>query len=199
MEPGPDGVLRPAGGRRRFPHLALVFVGYGLLTPAACAGVAALFELPPLRVWAPQRLGELPLPPQPSLDNLLFGAGLHETVLAGGLAGLLLWRFLWRQRPAPRKTPLRALLPLGLLYGPVFAGVGLAAAAFGLFLRSGPAEIPGVARPFFALLSVPFTVMSALATGVVPLTLLALGLLFGVATAVAVALAWPHFPEEPPR
>jgi hypothetical protein len=195
---GPDGVVRVGPRRRPFPYLFAVFLAFGLLGPLVCAGVAELMDTPALSPYVPRRLSELPLPPQPSVENVLFGAGLHEMVLAAALAGLLLWRLLWRQRPpAPGLgAAVRVLLPQGLLWGPLLALAGLPVAAFGLFLRTGPADIPWAVRPLFALLSTPFTTTSALLTGVIPLTVLLLGLLFGAVCALAVALTWPHFPER---
>ncbi|HTE20250.1 MAG TPA: hypothetical protein VK689_17940, partial [Armatimonadota bacterium] len=175
----------------------------GVLGPLACAGVSLLFRASGATRFLPQRLSDLPLPPSPSMENLLFGAGLHETVLACALAGWWLWRSLWRLRvPEERqKGGMPAVLPpllgRGLWLGPLYALAVLPVGAFGLYIRTAPANQPWLVRPFFALLAVPFTTVSALLTGTVPLVVVALGLLLGVATAVAVAYLWQQFPEEP--
>ena len=203
MQPGPDGVLRAARVRRRFPFEGVVFLVFGLLGPLVCAGASLLFQATGTARFLPQRFSDLPLPPAPSLENVLFGAGLHEIVLACGLAGWLLWRALWRQQvPEDRqKAGMLAVLPQlagrGLWLGPLFALAMLPVGAFGLYIRTAPANQPWMVRPFFALLAVPFTTVSALLTGTVPLVVVLLGLFLGVGTAVAVAYLWQQFPEEP--
>ena len=203
MRTGPDGVLRPTRVRRRFPYRGMVFLAYGVFGPLVCAGVAQLFRSTRMRGLLPERVSELPLPKSPSLENVLFGAGLPELVLACGLAGFWLWRILWNSRlpPGVRAGGPAAVLPslLGqaLILGPAFAFAAIPIGIFGLYIRTAPAAQPWAVRPFFALLAAPLGTISALTTGVIPLTLIGLGLLLGAVTALAVAFLWPHFPEEP--
>jgi hypothetical protein len=84
----------------------------------------------------------------------------------------------------------------GARLGPFIALSALPMAAVGLFLRTGPAEIPWAVKPLFALLAVVPVTLSALFTGVVPLILLLLGLVMGLVTAVGVAYGWQQFGEE---
>jgi hypothetical protein len=69
--------------------------------------------------------------------------------------------------------------------------------AFGLYLRTAPANQPWLIRPLFGLLAMPVLAGSALFTGVIPLVLLLLGLLMGLITAAGAAAVWRDFPEEP--
>jgi hypothetical protein len=203
LQPGPDGVLRPARRRRRFPFYGIVFFAYGLLGPLACAGVSLLFRATGSAQLLPQRLSDLPIPPSPSMDNLLFGAGFHETVLACGLVGWWLWRALWNVRVTEdqRQRGIAGVLPslmgLGLVMGPVLAFAALPLGAIGLYLRTAPANQPWPVRLLFSIPAALIVTPSALLTGIIPLVLLLLGLLLGAATALAVAALWQHFPEEP--
>jgi hypothetical protein len=152
MELGPRFRHVPAGEpqkapARRFPYTSLVFVVYGLVTPVLAAGAALLYQ----RAGAGDLLvrtqsGER-LPHAPSWENLLFGAGAPELALAGGLVGLLLWRRLWTgDDPVLAPDLLR-----GALWGALFSLLLIPFGIFGLFLRTGPKEIPYLVRPFFAL------------------------------------------------
>jgi hypothetical protein len=201
MVMGADGVLRPDRKRRRFPFRGIVLLAYGLIGPGVCASVSALFQAAGWRNLLPQRISG-PLPPSPTLNNILFGAGLPETVLACALAGYWLWSNLWK-RPVPdeaqAKGP-RATLPhlLGpaLVQGALLALAGIPIQAFGLFLRTAPDKIPWYVRPFFGIPATVVASFSELLTGIIPLVAVVLGLLLGLVTAIAVAYAWPHFPEE---
>lgn len=201
---GADGKPRAARTRRRFPYLAMVFLGSAVAGPLACAAVALLFSQTPLRVAAPQPYGGARLPPSPTLQNVLFGAGVHEVALASALAGWCLWTWLWKTKLPPAemekggRTVLWSLVRLGLLLGPVCTlGIGLPAGAMGLFLRTGPAEIPWIARPFFGLIAMLPIVINSLFTGTIPVVLIALGMLLGAVMGCGVAEGWRHFPEEP--
>jgi hypothetical protein len=199
---GPDGKPRPPRTRRRFPYLGLVFLAYGMVGPLVCAAVPVLMAALGLRHFMPTRFSDLPLPPSPSLDNVLFGAGAYDLALACGLAGFWLWRSLWRLRLPEEavKGGVRGVLPSLLAQaaalGPAFALAALPIVNIGLFLRTGPTNIPWLVKPFFALLAMPMVTITALLTGVVPLVLVLLGLFMGALTAVVVAFMWQRFPEE---
>lgn len=200
---GPDGRAVAVRTRRRFPYLGLVFIGAAMLGPLLCGGVSLLFQMTALRALVPTRYTNLPLPPSPSVENILFGAGLHELVLASAVCGWWLWRSLWRLRLAPELQKagvagvIRPLLAQGLLVGPLCVlAAGLPIAAMGLFLRTGPAEIPWAVKPLFGLVALFPVAISALFTGTVPVVLVLLGMVAGAAAAVGVALGWQRFPEE---
>jgi hypothetical protein len=203
MAPGPDGVLRPLRMRRRFPYRGLVVLAYGLIGSLVCAGVSVLFRAAGATKYLPQHLDPKAVAPAPSIDNVLFGAGFYETVLACGLVGYWLWMILWKTRVGKGEQErgffgvLPALLGQGLWLGPVLAFTAVPIGVFGYYLRVDPAHQPWLVRPLFALLAAPTLLVSSLFTGIVPLVVLILGLLLGVATAVGVALLWQHFPEEP--
>ncbi|HEU4753503.1 MAG TPA: hypothetical protein VFU47_10390 [Armatimonadota bacterium] len=201
MRPGPDGVLRPTRTRRRFPYSGIIFLLYAIAGPLVGAGVTRLFQITGTARFLPQHLDEKAFPPAPSLNNVLFGAGVTETILASGLAGFWLWNILWKARVAPdQKAPtgaaFRSLLPQALVLGPLMAFLALPIGVMGLYIRTAPANQPWAVRPFFALLAAPFAMATTLYT-VVPLVLIALGLLLGAVTALGVAFLWQQFPEEP--
>lgn len=203
MTPGPDGRLRPTWVKRRFPFRGLVLMTYGALTPLIGLLITLLFQAMNNGRYLPRHYGEQAVPHAPSLENVLFGAGLPELVLAGALTGYLLWNHLWKLRvPLDMQesglsgvlpTLLRAGISMGLLLMPLATLVG----AYGLCLRAMPHEVPWAARAVFGLPGALLLALNSLLTGVVPLVLLLLGTLAGVGTALVVALLWPHFPEEP--
>jgi hypothetical protein len=203
LSPGPDGAPRLAKVRRRFPYFGIVFLAYGMFGPLVCAGVPLVFRAVGLGAYLPRSFSELPLPPSPTIDNVLFGAGVHELAISCGFAGFWLWRVLWRTRTSDeqQKGGVRAVLPAllgtGMVLGIAFAFAALPIAAVGFFLRSGPADIPFAVKPLFGLFAMPWVVLTAILTGVVPAVLTLLGLLLGAVTSVLVAFAWQQFPEEP--
>lgn len=200
---GPDGTPRAARTRRRFPYLAMIFLGSAVAGPLVCAGVALLFSSTALRVTMPQPYGGATLPPSPTLENVLFGAGAHEVAMASALAGWCLWTWLWKTKLPPSqaghgfRAHLTALVRRGLLLGPVCTlCIGLPAGAMGFFLRAGPADIPWLMKPFFGLIAVLPIMMASLATVTIPLVLIVLGMLLGAGMGWGVALGWESFPEE---
>lgn len=191
--------------RRRMPFGALVGFVYALCGPLLAAGTAALFHATGNGRFLPGVIGNAKLPPSPSLENVLFGAGVAEVALASMLMGYWLWLALWNTRVSIQdsKRGVPAVLPNLLRRG---AGLGAALSfgagaigIFGLYLRTAPVEQPWLVRPLFGLLAILPTGTSAMLTGVIPLVLLLLGALCGVATAAAVAVLWRHYPEEPVR
>jgi hypothetical protein len=178
-------------------------MAYGVLTPLVALAVTLLFQRTGYGRYLPRHYGEQSVPTAPSLENVLFGAGLPELVLAGALTGFLLWNQLWKLRVPPdiqaeglRGTLpglLRAGIPLGMLLMPLASVVG----AYGLCLRAMPREVPGFARIFFGMPGALLLALNSMLTVTVPLVLMALGALAGIGTAVVVALLWPHFREEP--
>src|SRR4051794_31524707 len=98
---GADGQLRPTRVRRRFPFRGLVVMAYGVLTPLVGLAVTLLFQRTRNDRFLPRHYGEQAVPAAPSLENVLFGAGLPELVLAGALTGFLLWNHLWKLRVPP--------------------------------------------------------------------------------------------------
>lgn len=202
-EPDARGSLRVARVRKRFPYLGMVPLVYALAGSLVCAGVSWGIRSSGLAHLFPQRFTETPLPPAPSLSNLLFGAGLPETALTCGLLGFILWRALWRTRiPAEEQSrgvwPIfQALLGRALGLGIVLGLLALPLGAFGLYLRTAPANQPWLVRPFFALLAMPVLSQSAYGNGMIPFVLLLLGALLGLATALGVAAVWREYPEEP--
>ena len=89
------------------------------------------------------------------------------------------------------------LARLGLILGPCCTlGIGLPAGCMGIFLRTGPANIPWVAKPFFGLIALLPMVFNRLFTGVIPVVLILLGMILGLLMAAGVALGWRYFPEE---
>jgi hypothetical protein len=204
MQVGADGVLRHSRVRRRFPQQGIVPLAYGLAGPLVCAGVSRLLLALFGPGYLPRRADGHVLPPAPSVDNVLFGAGPHEVALACALVGWWLWLLLWNTRlpesvmvGGPRATfgPLvgRAL-GLGLL---LTYFVAMPIGIVGLYIRTAPADQPWFVRPFFGLLAVLPLSVSYIISSAFLLVLLLLGLLLGAATAAAVALLWPHYPEEP--
>lgn len=202
-EPGPHGGMRVARIRKRFPYLGMVPLVYALTGSMVCAAISWSLQASGSARYFPQRFTETPLPPAPSLSNVMFGAGLPETALTCGLLGLVLWRTLWKTRISPEEQAggfwpiLHALLGRALGTGLVLGLLALPLGAFGLYLRTAPANQPWAVRPFFALLATPVLSLSAFGTGMIPLVLLFLGLLLGLATAIGVAAIWREFPEEP--
>jgi len=201
--PGPDGTLRPARTKRRFPFMGVVVLGYAIFGPLVCAGVSALFNVTGLAAYMPKLLSGKPLPPSPSMQNVLFGAGLHEMVVACAVVGWLTWRTLWgvrvphaQQQLGPRGV-VGPLLFSGLLLGPLFTLFALPIGVFGQYIRTAPTDQPWIVRPFFALIAALVAPFSAFFTLTIPLVLVLLGLLMGSLTAVAVAFLWREFPEEP--
>lgn len=200
---GPDGQLRPTRLQRRFPFRGLVLMAYGALTPLVGLAVTLLFQATGNARFLPRHYGEQTVPPAPSLENVLFGAGLPELVLAGALTGYILWNHLWKLSAPPelQTTGWRGVLPLllrsgvsiGLLLTPLATLVG----AYGLCLRAMPREVPWFARAVFGLPGAILLALNSVLTGVVPVVMLLLGALAGAGTALAVSLMWPQFPEEP--
>jgi hypothetical protein len=203
LRPGPDGRLQYSRVRRRFPHLGFVCLVYALLLPVLFAGLGWLFQRTSLRAYAPRRMVEdAPLPPSPSLDNVLFGVGAAEAALAGLFIGWLLWRWLWHVRApaAAQERGFWAVWPLllrrGLWLGVATVLMSTPILTFGLYMRTAPTEQPLLVRPFFAVLATVPLLFTAMLT-VIPVVLVCIGLLLGALTATAVAVLWQHFPEEP--
>jgi len=202
-EPGPHGELRVARVRKRFPYLGMIPLVYALSGCVVCACTSWALRASGAARFFPTRFVDTPLPAAPSMANLLLGAGLPETALACGLLGFMLWRSLWNVRiPAEVQSAgfwaiYRALLGRALGFGVLVGIVALPLGAFGLYLRTAPANQPWLLRPLFGLLATPVLWMSALGTGLIPLVLLLLGLLMGWVTAVGAAAVWREFPEEP--
>jgi len=188
--------------RRRFPYRGVVFLLYGLAGAGVCALVSLLLRATGLAGLVPERYAPTPLPPAPGLDNILFGAGLPETLLACSLVGFWIWSALWNSHPAPgaeAKGPaatLPALLGRGLLLGPLVTLFAFPIGVMGMFIRAAPAAVPWFVRPFLAPIAAVASLISALFNPFIPLVLIFLGLLLGAFTAVAVACLWPYFPEE---
>jgi hypothetical protein len=194
----PIGGLRRA--RRRFPHYGLVFLVSGGAGVLACGTATYLLQQLGAPMPAPVQ-GELP--PAPTLNNLLFGVGVPEALLTTGFAGWWLWRSLWNRAPAGGPVPFwggrfQLLVTPALLQGPLIALAMLPVGAFALYLRTAPEAQPLLVRPLFALLAAPVIAISAIINGTIPLVLVLLGGLMGLAVAVAIALLWPAFPPEPP-
>jgi hypothetical protein len=203
LVPGPDGTPRPARTRRRFPYRAMIFMGSGLAGPVACAGVAMLFNTPALHAWTPQPMEPVALPPSPSMNNVLFGAGVHEVALASALAGFCLWTWLWNLKLTPDQKGIgfsgafAALSRRALVFGPSCTlGIGLPAGCMGIFLRTGPANIPWIARPFFGLIALLPMVLGRIISVTIPVVLILMGMVMGLVMAAGVAAGWQHFPEE---
>jgi len=194
---GPEGTVDRPLMRRRFPFRGLIFLLYALGGPLLCAGVSLLLRNVAGGSLVPQRLAEIPLPPAPTVGNVIFGAGLHETAVACGLTGYWLWCRLWKTRPSPgSRSALGDLLTTALALGPLMAFAALPLGVIGLYIRTAPASQPWAVRPFFGLLAAPVVTFSALFTGVVPLVVLGLGLLLGLLTSLLVLVLWREFPEE---
>lgn len=200
---GPDGAPRPARVRKRFPHLGLVPMIYAVGGTLVCALVSWGFRLGGMARILPSRVTDAGLPPAPNLDNVLFGAGFPETALACGLIGFWLWSSVWRTRVSPEQRDrgfrgiFGALLPPSLGFGVLLALAALPIGAFGLYIRTAPAAQPWAVRPLFALYATPILSFNALITGVIPLVIIALGLVLGLVTATAAAAIWRSYPEEP--
>ncbi len=202
---GPGGALFHTRTRRRMPFGALVGFLYAIIGPILAAGTSALFHAMGLGRHLPTIIGNSKLPPSPTLENVLFGAGVAETALGSMLAGYWLWIMLWRTRLAIQQCErgvagvLPHLLRRGASLGAVMAFASGAVGIFGLYLRTAPAAQPWFVRPFFGLLAIIPTGASATMTGVIPLVLLVLGSLCGAVSGAAVAFLWQHYPEEPIR
>lgn len=196
-----DGRLMPSQTRRRFPYAGLVLVVSAALGTLACAGASLLLNVTLGNGLA--RITGKTLPPAPSFQNVLFGAGLPEVALACGLAGYWLWCLLWKTRLPERATPrtagqnARELLLSALVLAPVLTFLVACIGIVGLYVRTAPSDQPVAVRPFFGLLAVPALGGSAMYTGIIPLVLALLGLLLGAVGALAVGYFWTQFPEEP--
>jgi hypothetical protein len=199
----PDGTTQASRVRRRFPYRGMVFMGYGLLGPLVCAGVTLLVRALGLAYLLPQRVSDVTVPPSPTLNNLLFGAGIHELVLACAVAGYWVWTQLWRLRlpsagrDANFQDAFNGLLGRALTLGVSASFAVVPAGAFGLYLRTAPANQPMLARPFFGILASLVLSVNLLMVPIVLVTVTVLGLLLGVSAALGVAAAWQQFPEEP--
>ncbi|MCC2668663.1 MAG: hypothetical protein K0Q72_1134 [Armatimonadetes bacterium] len=201
-EPGPGGELRIKRDRKRFPHLGMIPLVFGISGSGVCALVSWLMAASGTKLL-PQRLDNTALPPSPSIENVLFGAGFPEAALACGLIGFLIWRSLWAIRITPeeqargRGVIFRALVGQGIGWGAVYGFLAIPIGVAGLYMRTAPAAQPPVVRPFFALLASPILTVSAFVTVVIPLVVLVLGMLLGLSVAASAALIWRDFPEEP--
>jgi hypothetical protein len=201
--PGPNGVPRPARIRKRFPQLGLVPMLHAVFGTLVCALTSWGLRALGMGRVLPQRVSDVRLPPAPTLDNVIFGAGLAETAIACGLIGFWLWTNVWKTRvPSERQDQgalaiFRTLLPTALVLGALLAIVALPIGAFGIYMRTAPAEQPWAVRPFFALYAIPVLSFNAMVTGVIPLVLVVLGLLSGLSTAAAAAAIWRDYAEEP--
>lgn len=203
MQAGPDGTLRPARVRRRFPHLGMVALFYAVSGPLVCAGVSWLLHAAFGNAYLRLATGSSPLPPAPSWNNVLFGAGPQEIAVASCLIGTYLWHLLWNTR-LPKSDhdvgllgTLPPLLLRSLFLGPLLAFAAMPIGIFGLYIRTAPADQPWVVRPFFAFLAILPLMFSSMLTLVVPVVVGCLGLLLGMVTAAGVAYLWRDFPEEP--
>lgn len=198
LRPGPEGRPVPSRVRRRFPYLGLVPLGYGLLVPLFAAGQALVLKA--LNA-VPRQLGSGSRP-APSLENVIFGFGFAELLVAWAVTGFLLWRILWNLRvpeevqQAGLAGTLPVLMRTGALVGPFLALLSIPIAVIGLGTRDMPG-VPWVVRPLFALVGSPVVAVSALINPAILLTILLMGLIVGVLSALAVAVLWRSFPEEP--
>jgi len=203
FRPGTDGKPVPVRVRRRFPHLGIVCMAYAGLGPLAASGAELLFKLPGWREWAPKAIDQaVTLPPSPSLNNVMFGAGAIEVALASLLAGWMLWRSLWNvrlpqsvQEAGPRSTFPR-LVWRGFWSGIGFTLLACPIVAFGFAMRDPALDIPLITRPIAGILAVLPLLISRAFT-VIPVLLVLSGAALGVLSAAAVAHLWQDFPEEP--
>jgi len=176
--------------RRRFPYFGLVPAAFGLLGPLLAVGVALCYRAIGAERLLRERWTDEPLPPAPSLENVLFGAGLPEVVLASALFGAALWAVLWR--PVAPKWGVDQCL--GAALGAVLALAGGLIGALGLYIRTGPAEIPIWQQPLFAVAALSVVTFNALLTLWAPLTLVGMGVVGGALTSVVVDWLKPRMP-----
>lgn len=189
MRPGQQPRRRkPKGPRRRFPYSGLVPVGFAVFGSLAAAGVASLYNLAGRSDLLRETYGESRLPPAPSISNILFGAGLPESMIACALGGWLLWYILW----LPVHVRWGADQAKGAALGAVIALLGIPIGIVGIFIRTGTEGIPVLLWPLYALLAVVFGVAHVVFTPWVWLTLGALGVVGGAIAAVVMGLLKPH-------
>ncbi len=169
----------PRDRGKPIPYTALVFVAYGVVTPLLAAAAALVYQQLGWGALLLKRQFERPLPAAPSWRNLLFGAGVPELALAGGVVGVLLWRRLWRGEDPTIAAGLLCGGLIGMLYGLLVIPFGL----FGLYLRTGPSDVPALVQPFFALLVALAGSVYLLALPWIWLTALVLGAVLGCLTA----------------
>ena len=182
----------------------MVVLIYAILGPAVCAGLSLLFRASGLIRFLPRRDPTAPpLPPAPSLQNVLFGVGFVELALTSGLIGYWLWSMLWKEcgdgtasTSEARGSNLGSLMARAAYLGPLLVLLALPLSGFGTYLRTAPADQPLLVRPFFAILGGIVIALNELLTGVIPVVIIPLGFLLGIGTALAVALVWPRVPDR---
>jgi hypothetical protein len=176
---------------RRFPYTGLVFIVYGVAVPLAACGVASLYNAAGYGALLRKTQFSDSLPRAPSWSNVMFGAGAPELALAAGLAGLLLWRRLWQGVEPIIPADLTRGALLGALYGLLTIPFGI----FGLFLRTGPREIPILVRPLFALVVAVLGSVYSIAVPWVWGTVLLAGAIIGTISALAADYLKPRLRE----
>ena len=183
---------RPVRGPvRRFPYSGLVPVAFGVLGPLAAAGAAQLYALAGREDLLRETVsGQVTLPPSPSLDNVLFGVGLPEAMLAGALGGWLLWRILWRPVEVRWGRDQWRGIGFGALLGLALIPLGI----IGVFIRTGMTGIPWFEVTFYALIAAVVGTSYLVFAPWVWLTMLGLGALGGLSASVAVDLIKPRMP-----
>lgn len=200
---GPDGHRYHTHARRRMPFAAQVFVAYAALGPLLALATALLLKQIDGGRLLPDVIAATKLPPCPSPQNVLFGAGWTEIVLGCGVAGWALWTKMWRTRFSLEDAAAgpRALVPRlvkqGIAWSLILTPITGLLATVSLYIRTAPPEQPWIVRPFFALLAAVPMGIGAFWTGIIPLVMLLLGVLVGAASGIVASLVFPHYPEEP--
>ncbi len=199
-DPRAPGREKPSRVRRRFPYMGALVLGFAATGPLLAAGIS--YVLSRLHVL-PAPTVQTVLPPSPSVNNVLFGAGVPEVAIASVVAGFILWRQLWKLevpahcvakgRAAIWRSLLCTALPLGLFLTVLVSSIGI----LGLCIRAAPASVPGWIRPFFAIPAVIAAMTVASIQPVVWLTLIVMGTVLALATAGVAASLWLRFPVEP--
>lgn len=199
MDPAAPGAELSIRKRRPFPYLGVLLISFAVVAPILCSGLALLWKA---LGHMPKPIVDAALPSSPTLNNILFGAGLPEVALAAVVCGYLLWTIVWRM-PVSQSLSERGTWPLGLrlltaaLPAGVFcAGVGALIGTFGLCIRAAPVSVPVLIRPLFAIPAVAAAALNALFQPVVIVTILLLGVAAGSLVALVAALAWERFPME---
>lgn len=174
-------------------------LGYAAAGPALAASISYLLG----RIHAlPTPMAQAVLPPSPSLNNVLFGAGVPEVAVASVAAGFLLWRHLWKldvpshcvaKGPAAIwRSLLCTAIPLALLLTILVSAIGI----FGMCVRAAPTSVPGWIRPFFAIPAVIAAMAAASIQPIVWLTLFLLAAVLALSTAGIAAVVWTRHPAE---
>lgn len=198
---GGDGIARLRNVRRRFRHAGMVPLATATMG-CMVAGVTQ-FSLNQLRPgWTLHPIGDTPLPPAPSYDNLLFGAGLPEIAAGCALMGWLFWRSLWstpsvdEEGRVPLRSAVKEVVPRALCMGPVYLFGAAFVASVGLYIRTGPPDQTAPLRALSGLLGGPIVLLSALVHPIIPITLTLLGWLHGLTMGLSVAVLAAANPPE---